>query len=369
MQKGYFGEFGGRYVSEAVMNQLFALECEYDLTESDRCFWDAYDRYIRDYAGGETPLYLSEKLSEQLGCKLYLKRGDVNDAAWFGPAVGQALLWKRIGYHRLVAETGCGLWGVAVARAAALLDQECVLFVSEQNAPGQASAIRKMKSFGAQVITEEKDGFTAALSYWASHSKDTSMLMTGDWGPYPYTEAVAALQKLLGGEMKAQMLRQEERLPALIAAGARPEYVLGGLYAPFFEDEIILYAAEPAMAEKPQQQDGDRYTGGRTVGIAGGMKTLACQDEKGVIRFQRTAGEQMPVLGPELSFRIMEGQIRLEGVTAEKAAKAKQLAARTEGLSLDAYDACSLALAMEKAERLEEQAYMVVVLNKGEDGQ
>lgn len=358
MQKGYFGKFGGRYLPEAVMNQLFSLECEVDLTESDRCFWDAYDRYVETWAGGKTPLYLAEKLSEQLGRRLYLKRGDVNDTAFFGPAVGQLLLWKRIGFSRAVAETGCGLWGVAVARAASLLGMECVLYVSEDAVSQQQPMLEEMRLCGASVMAAGKDSVSEAIAYWADHSRDTCMIMTGDWGPYPYTEAAASLQKLIGEEMKAQIEEREGKLPAVLVAGARPEYVLGGLYAPFFEENVKLYGAEP-----------EGKGGLRRTGIAGGMKTLAFQDEKGRISFTRSHKEPMPVLGPELADCTESGKISLETVSEKDAAAAKALAARTEGICLSWYDACSLALAVKKAKELDSQDFLTVFLNKGEDTQ
>lgn len=358
MQKGYFGKFGGRYVPEAVMNQLFSLECEVDLTESDRCFWDAYDHYMETWAGGKTPLCLAENLSEQLGHKLYLKRGDVNDAAFFGSAVGQLLLWKRIGYRKAVAETGCGLWGVAVAKAAAMMEMECVLYVAAEEEAGQQAMIESMKLCGARVIVAVRDSVEEAIAYWADHSKDTCMIMTGDWGPYPYTEAVASLQKLIGEEMKGQMEEQEGRLPGVLVAGVRPEYVLGGLFAPFFEGDVQLYGAEP-----------EGKGGIRTAGIAGGMKTLAFQDGKGRIGFTRSCKEPMPVLGPELADRMESGRIVLEAVSGLEAEAAKRLAARTEGICLSWYDACSLALAVRKAKQLDSQDYLTVFLNKGEDAQ
>lgn len=360
MQKGYFGKFGGRYVPEAVMNQLFSLECEVDLTESDRCFWDAYDHYMETWAGGKTPLYLAENLSEQLGHKLYLKRGDANDAAFFGPALGQLLLWKRIGYRRAVAETGCGLWGVAVARAAAMMEMECVLYAAPEEEGRQQTMLEAMKLCGARVVTADRDSVAEAIAYWADHSRDTCMIITGDWGPYPYTEAVASLQKLTGEEMKSQMEEAEGKLPGLIAAGARPEYVLGGLFAPFFEENVQLYGVEPES----------RGQGGvRTVGIAGGMKTLAFQDGKGRIGFTRSHKEPMPVLGPELADCVESGKICLEMVSVKEAEAARALAARTEGICLSWYDACSLALAVRKAKALEAQDYLTVFLNKGEDAQ
>lgn len=356
MQKGYFGKFGGRYVPEAVMNQLFSLECEVDLTESDRCFWDAYDHYMDTWSGGITPLYLAENLSEQLGHKLYLKRGDVNDAAFFGPAVGQLLLWKRIGYHKAVAETGCGLWGVAVARAAALMGMECVLYVAAEEEVRQRTMLETMKLCGARVVMAARDSVAEAIAYWADHSRDTCMIMTGDWGPYPYTEAVASLQKLIGEEMKGQMEEQEGKLPGVLVAGARPEYVLGGLFAPFFEGNARLYGAEPEGAGSV-----------RTIGITGGMRTLAFQDGKGRISFSRSYKEPMPVLGPELSDCVENGKICLETVSSQEAEAARVLAARTEGIRLSWYDACSLALAARKAKQLDSQDYLTVFLNKGED--
>ncbi|MCI8673841.1 MAG: pyridoxal-phosphate dependent enzyme [Lachnospiraceae bacterium] len=358
MQKGYFGKFGGRYVPEAVMNQLFSLECEVDLTESDRCFWDAYDHYMEAWAGGRTPLYLAENLSEQLGHKLYLKRGDANDAAFFGSAVGQLLLWKRIGYLKAVAETGCGLWGVAVARAAALMEMECVLYVTAEEETRQQAMIETMKLCGAKVITAGRDSVSEAITYWADHSRDTCMIMTGDWGPYPYTEAVASLQKLIGEEMKGQMEEQEGKLPGLLVAGARPENVLGGLFAPFFEENIQLYGAEP-----------EGKGGVRETGIAGGMRTLAFQDGKGRISFTRSYHEPVPVLGPELASLMENGKICLETVSGQEAEAARALAARTEGICLSWYDACSLALAVKKGKQLDSQEYLTVFLNKGEDAQ
>ncbi len=342
------------------MNQLFSLECEVDLTESDRCFWDAYDHYMETWAGGKTPFYLAENLSEQLGRKLYLKRGDTNDAAFFGPAVGQLLLWKRIGYRKVVAETGCGLWGAAVARAAALMDMECVLYVAAGEEDRQQAMIESMKLFGARVVTAAGDSVAEAIAYWADHSRDTCMIMTGDWGPYPYTEAVSSLQRLIGEEMKSQMEETEGKLPGLIAAGARPEYVLGGLFAPFFEESVRLYGAEPEV----RSQDGIR-----TAGIAGGMKTLAFQDGKGRISFARTCQDPMPVLGPELADHVESGKICLESISARDVEAARALAARTEGICLSWYDACSLALAVRKAKELGDQDYLTVFLNKGEERQ
>ncbi len=308
------------------MSQLFQLECEWELIQSDRCFWDAFEHYREDYMGGRTPLWLAENLSEEAGGKIYLKRGDGNDTALMGPALGQLLMWKRIGYSKAAAEQGNGAWGHAVSRAAAVLDMECTLFSS----------------------------LPEAIDWWAAHSGDTAMVMTGDWGPYPYTEAVSAFQKITGEEMRTQLLEKEGKLPAVIAAGLCPENVLAGLYAPFMEDAVELYGGEYRENGRERQE-----------GIGGGMKTLGYLCGWKGFSFTRMERENLPVLGPELAYQVQKGRIRLEGVTREEAGQAQRLAASREGLRLSWPDACALALAVRRAAELREGEYAAVFLNQG----
>ncbi len=354
MQKGYFGTFGGRYVPEAVMSQLFALECEWELIQSDQCFWDAFNHYRADYMGGESPLWLADNLSEEAGGKIYLKRGDGNETAMMGPALGQILMWKRIGYHKIVAETGRGCWGEAVARAAAVMNMECILYTS---CPEQQEKV--LERLGARVMAAKAGVFQEALAYWAAHSQDTAMVMTGDWGPYPYTEAVSAFQKVTGEELKGQLLRKENHLPKVLAAGVRTENVLAGLYAPFFEEpDVKLYGAE--YSPEGEVQDS------RRAGIGGGMKTLGVCDGWQGFRFDRIPGENEPVLGPELAYQSAQGRISLAQVSREAAERAEKLAARTEGLTVSGADACGLALALEQAGNLDGEEYITVFLNQRE---
>lgn len=375
MKKGYFGQFGGQYVPESVMEQLFELEKEVGLTGHDQCFWNAYQEFMEREAGKEAPLVLADKLSAAAGCRVYLKREDESGMSVLGPAGGQLLLWKRIGYEKAVAETGAGLWGLAVAKAAKGLGLSLTLFVAREEAKGQEKQIWQMRSYGAEVLISEKNGFEAAVDYWEAHSKDTCMVMTGDYGPFPCIDAVISLQALLGARLKEQLLEAEGKLPFCLSMALAPELVLMGYYTPFLEDQVMLLAAEPEegcgaadgtrLGEEPRNGVPVR----RTQAIVHGMRTLAFQDEDGNVFCGRKKGEKVSVLGAAVADGVYSGRLCLETVSKAEQLQAEKLAYDAEGICLGASGAQALALAWKKKDQKDTEGYLAVIVNREEENE
>lgn len=221
-ENGHYGEYGGRYVPETLMGAIKELEAEYKSAQYDEAFQQELNYYLKDYVGRESPLYYAERLSEKAGgAKIYLKREDLNHtgAHKINNTIGQALLTKRMGKKKVVAETGAGQHGVATATVCALLDLECVVFMGKEDVKRQELNVFRMELLGAKVVSVDqgrgtlKDAVNEALRYWVANVEDTHYILGSAMGPHPFPQIVRDLQSVIGRETKQQMLDKEGRLP------------------------------------------------------------------------------------------------------------------------------------------------------------
>lgn len=242
--KGRFNQYGGQYVPETLMNALQELETEYEKAINDKCFMDEFHYYLKDYAGRESPLYYAQNMTKEIGgAKIYLKREDLNHtgAHKINNALGQALLAKRMGKKKIIAETGAGQHGVATATVAALLQMECKIFMGEEDIKRQMLNVKKMEFLGATVVPVTtgnrtlKDAVNEAIRYWVTNVNDTYYVMGTAAGPHPYPVMVKEFQRVIGDEAKKQILGKEGKLPTAVIAPVGGGSNAIGIFAPFID--------------------------------------------------------------------------------------------------------------------------------------
>ncbi len=247
-RKGHFGVFGGRYVAETIMPALTELEAAYRESRKDKAFREEFHYYLRQYSGRETPLYLAKNLTEKLGgAKIYLKREDLNHTGShkINNTLGQALLARRMGKRRVIAETGAGQHGVATATVAALFGMECRVFMGEEDIRRQAPNVLRMKILGAEVVPVTagsatlKDAMNEAMRHWVTYVRDTFYIIGSVAGPHPYPMMVRDFQSVIGRETRRQILKQEGRLPDCIIACVGGGSNAMGIFYPFRNDENV----------------------------------------------------------------------------------------------------------------------------------
>lgn len=311
--QGYYGEFGGRFVPETLMPAILELEEAYHEAKQDPAFQQELDQYLRQYVGRETPLYYAERLSKSLGGpKIYLKREDLNHtgAHKINNALGQALLTKRMGKRKVVAETGAGQHGVATATVCALLDLDCVIFMGKEDIERQKLNVFRMELLGATVKSVDqgsgtlKDAVNEALRYWVSNVTDTHYIIGSVVGPHPFPQIVRDFQRVIGDETKEQIVTQEGRLPDAVVACVGGGSNAMGMFAPFVEEEDVqLYGVEAGGSGIETGKHAATLTGG-SAGILHGTLTYLLQDQDGQIQEAHSisAGLDYPGIGPEHSY-------------------------------------------------------------------
>lgn len=255
-KEGRFGQFGGRFVPETLMTALLELEGAYEQALLDPAFTEELSYYLEDYVGRETPLYYAENLTKALdGAKVYLKREDLNHtgAHKINNAIGQALLAKRMGKKKIVAETGAGQHGVATATACALLNLECVVFMGAEDIKRQQLNVFRMELLGTKVQSVEsgsktlKDAVNSALRYWVTNVEDTHYILGSALGPHPFPKIVRDFQRVIGVETRRQIVQKEGRLPDAVVACIGGGSNAIGMFHPFVDDEsVALYGVEAA---------------------------------------------------------------------------------------------------------------------------
>lgn len=309
---GHFGEYGGRYVPEVLMESVLELNDAYKKYQDDPAFKKELTYYLEEYVGRETPLYFAERLTDYVGgAKIYLKREDLNHtgAHKINNALGQALLAKRMGKRKIVAETGAGQHGVATATVCALFDMECTIFMGEEDIARQQLNVFRMELLGATVVPVTsgegllKDAVNEALRYWVAHVDDTHYLMGSVLGPHPFPQMVRDFQSVIGTEIKQQILAKEGRLPdALVACVGGGSNAIGTFY-PFIEDkDVKLYGAEAGGSGIETGKHAATLTEGRVGALHGSLMYLL-QDKAGQVSevFSISAGLDYPGVGPEHS--------------------------------------------------------------------
>jgi tryptophan synthase beta chain len=337
-----YGPYGGQYVPETLMPALAELEAAWLDAQRDPAFTTRLSELLRDYVGRPTPLYLAERLSETVGRTVYLKREDLNHtgAHKINNAIGQALLAKRMGKPRIIAETGAGQHGVATATACALLDLECVIYMGTEDMRRQKPNVERMGLLGATVEPVEagtrtlKEACSAAIRDWVTNVATTHYILGTAAGPAPYPALVRDLQRVIGEEARAQILECEGRLPQRVIACVGGGSNAIGIFTPFMADEVELVGVEAAGEGIDTGRHGAPLTVGERPGILHGAYSAVMQDGDGQIleAHSISAGLDYPGVGPEHAWLRDTGRARYEAVTDAEALAALQRLARLEGI-------------------------------------
>lgn len=341
--KGRFGEFGGQYISETLMNELIRLEECYNEAKNDPAFNDELNFLLNEYAGRPSRLYYAAKMTEDLGgAKIYLKREDLNHTGShkLNNCIGQALLAKRMGKTRLIAETGAGQHGVATATVAALLGMECEIFMGKEDTIRQALNVYRMELLGAKVnaVTTGtmtlKDAVNDAMKEWASRVDDTHYCLGSVMGPHPFPTIVRDFQSVISKESRAQILEKEGKLPdVVIACVGGGSNAIGSFYEYIKDDGVKLIGCEAAGLGVDNPKNAATMANG-SMGIFHGMKSLFCQDKYGQIApvYSISAGLDYPGIGPEHAYLASIGRAQYVPITDEEAVCAFEYLSRTEGI-------------------------------------
>lgn len=371
---GRFGVHGGRYIPETLMNAVLEVEKAYEFYKNDPAFQQELAELLREYAGRPSGLYYAEKMTKKLGgAKIYLKREDLNHTGShkINNVLGQALLAKKMGKVRLIAETGAGQHGVATATAAALLDMECVVFMGEEDTRRQALNVYRMKLLGAKVVPVTsgtatlKDAVSEAMREWASRLEDTHYCLGSVMGPHPFPTIVRDFQAVISKEVKEQLLEKEGRLPdAVIACVGGGSNAIGSFYHFIEEKEVRLIGCEAAGRGIDTFETAATINTGR-LGIFHGMKSYFCQDKYGQIApvYSISAGLDYPGVGPEHANLHDMGRAEYVPVTDEEAVEAFEFLSRTEGIIPAIESAHAIAYAMKLAPQMDKDKIIVVTVS------
>ena len=373
-ERGHFGIFGGRYVSETLMPALIELGKAYRVARRDPAFRREFRRDLRDYAGRETPLYFAERLTKKLGgARIYLKREDLchTGAHKINNTLGQALLARRMGKRRIIAETGASQHGVATATVAARFALECEIFMGKEDVARQSLNVFRMKLLGATVTVVEsgsntlKDAMNEALRDWVTHVRTTYYLIGSVAGPHPYPMMVRDFQSVIGKEARRQILAIERRLPDYLVACVGGGSNSIGLFYPFLRDgRVKMVGVEAAGSGLGSGRHAATILGGE-VGVLHGSKSYLLQDREGQVRHTHSiaAGLDYPGVGPELSYLRDRGRVRFASATDREAIVALKELAEVEGIIPALESAHAIAEVMRLAPRLKKSQIIVVNLS------
>lgn len=367
----YFGGFGGQFVPETLMPALEELERVYDQAGQEPEFKKELAYYLQNYAGRPTPLYYAQRLTETLGgARIYLKREDLNHTGShkINNSLGQALLARKMGKKKLLAETGAGQHGVATATAAALLGMKCTVFMGEEDARRQALNVFRMRLLGAEVIKVSsgtktlKDAANEALRFWVSTVEDSHYIIGSVVGPHPYPQMVRDLQSVIGEETKQQILVQEGRLPDYLIACVGGGSNSMGLFHPFIQDTgVRMIGVEAAGHGLATGRHAASLSKG-SKGVLHGALTYVLQDVNGQIQpaYSISAGLDYPGVGPEHSFLKESGRAQYVAVTDQEALAAFEALSKLEGIIPALESAHAVASCMKVAPRLTPEQIIVV---------
>ncbi|MCZ6623103.1 MAG: tryptophan synthase subunit beta [Deltaproteobacteria bacterium] len=373
-KRGHFGVYGGRYVSETLMPALIELEKAYSEVRRDPAFRSEFHHYLHEYAGRETPLYFAERLTKRLrGAKVYLKREDLchTGAHKINNTLGQALLARRMGKRRIIAETGAGQHGVATATVAAMFGLECEIFMGKEDVGRQSLNVFRMKLLGAKVRVVEsgsttlKDAMNEALRDWVTHVRNTYYLIGSVAGPHPYPMMVRDFQSVIGKEARRQILACEGRLPDCLVACVGGGSNSMGLFYPFLKDRRVkMVGVEAAGLGLSSRSHAASILRGK-VGVLHGSKSYLLQDRMGQIHHTQSiaAGLDYPGVGPELSYLRDEGRVRFVSATDREAADAVKILAEVEGIIPALESAHAVAEVTRLAPRLGRNRLVIVNLS------
>ena len=372
--RGMFGEFGGRYVAETLIEPLVQLEQAYRQYKDDPGFLEEFKADLKHYVGRPSPLYFAERLSRKhAGARLYLKREDLNHtgAHKINNTVGQALLAKRMGKTRIIAETGAGQHGVASATVAARLGLECVVYMGEEDMRRQAPNVYRMRLLGAEVEPVRsgsktlKDALNEALRDWVTHVDSTFYIIGTVAGPHPYPELVRDFQTVIGHEAKSQLHQMAGVLPdALVACVGGGSNAIG-LFYPFLEDsQVRMFGVEAAGLGLDTQRHSAPLNTGKP-GVLHGNRTYLMEDENGQIieTHSISAGLDYPGVGPEHAWLKDTGRVCYESVTDSQALAAFHELTRVEGIIPALESSHAVAYALQLAESMTPEQKIIVNLS------
>ena len=342
-QEGYYGEFGGAYIPEVLKPRIDELRNTYLQVLEDESFQRKFHQLLRDYVGRPSPLYLAHRLSEKYGCKIYLKREDLNHtgAHKINNAIGQALLAKRMGKKHIIAETGAGQHGVATATVCALMDMKCTIFMGKTDMERQRVNVEKMKMLGAEVVPATSgtmtlnDAVNEALQYWCSHAEEAYYLIGSAVGPHPYPDMVARLQSVISEEIRKQLMEHEGReypdyLIACVGGGSN---AAGTIYHYLDDERVKIVLAEGGGKGLETNQTAATMLLGKT-GILHGAKTLIIQNEKGEPEeaYSISPGLDYPGVGPLYAHLTRQKRASVFAINDDEAIRAARLLTRLEGI-------------------------------------
>jgi len=372
-KKGHFGIYGGKYVPETLMEPLRELEEAYLASLHDRDFQRILKKLWCDYAGRPTPLYFAERLTKHLkGCRIYLKREDLlhTGAHKINNTLGQALLARKMGKRRIIAETGAGQHGVATATAAALMGLSCTVYMGEEDVQRQSLNVFRMRLLGAEVIPVSsgsktlKDAINEAIRDWVTNVQNSYYLIGSVVGPHPYPMIVRDYQAVIGREVKKQVRKRESRLPDILIACVGGGSNALGLFYPFLKDKVKLVGVEAAGLGLKTGQHAASLTAG-SLGMLHGSMSYILQDDHGNIKATHSvsAGLDYPGVGPEHAFLKESGRAEYVTATDEEALEAFFLLSKTEGILPALESAHALAYAQKIAPQMPKDQIMVVNLS------
>ena len=375
-EKGFFGEFGGSFVSETLVRALDELKIAYAKAKNDPAFWEQFHRDLALYVGRPTPVYYAERLSQHLnGAKIYLKREDLNHsgAHKINNTIGQALLAKKMGKKRVIAETGAGQHGVATATVAARFGMECTVFMGSDDIQRQAPNVYRMKLLGAKVVAVDsgsrtlKDAMNEALREWVACVDDTFYIIGTAAGPAPYPELVRDFQCVIGNECKTQMAdligRQPDVAVACVGGGSNAI----GLFYPYIEEKSVRLIGVEAggLGVETLDKHAAPISSNSPVGVLHGFKSYLMQDENGQVSATHSvsAGLDYPGVGPEHAYLHKIGRVEYTAVNDEEALSAFHDLCRYEGIIPALESSHALAWAIKNAPKMNTDKVILVNLS------
>ena len=369
-KEGNFGIFGGKYVPETLMPLINDLENEYEQAKKDKKFLDEVQFFARNYVGRESPLYFAERLTDLIGgAKIYFKRDELNHTGShkINNCLGQILLAKRMNKSRIIAETGAGQHGVAVATVCARFDLECIIYMGNKDIERQKSNVFKIKLLGGNVIPVHsgsgtlKDAMNEALRDWVANVKDTFYLIGTVAGPHPYPSMVRDFQSIIGREAKEQILEKEGRLPDILVACVGGGSNALGLFYPFLDDDVEMFGVEAAGLGL----DGEEHAASLSKGLPGilhGNRTYLLQDNEGQIKegHSISAGLDYPGIGPEHSWLKEQERVKYVSATDNEAIEAFELCSKYEGIIPALEPSHALSFVIRIAKKLDKKKIIIM---------
>ena len=374
-ENGHFDIHGGRYVPETLMPALLKLKEEYDSIRFNKKFWAEVDYYLKDYVGRPSPLYFAKNVSDELGAKIYFKREDLNHtgAHKVNNVIAQGLMAKRLGYKKIIAETGAGQHGVATATICALLDLECEIFMGAKDVARQELNVFRMKLLGAKVNSVEsgsrtlKDAMNDAIRHWVTNARDTFYIIGTVAGPHPYPMMVRDFQAIIGWEARKQILKKENRLPDHIIACIGGGSNAIGIFQHFLEDEDVeCIGIEAGGLGVDTDKHGCSLDKGRP-GVLHGQMSYLLQDEDGQIleAHSISAGLDYPGIGPEHAFHKDNKSISYDHITDAEALDAFVWLSRKEGI-IPAFESSHAIAYLKKIPNIKDKLIIVNISGRGD---